>query len=175
MTNNRGPRQLPWGTPKSIPNQSDNIPSTVTFWEWLDKYEANQSRTFLDTPNSVHRRFRRIWWSTVSKAALRSRRIRSVACCLSMLIKTSFLIFNRAVSVLSLGRYANWSVGKRLFLTRWDWSWSAAAHSTNLETNCRWFIGQKFLKARSDPHFFSMGVTRPSFHTSGKTPDCNDW
>ena len=144
MTNNRGPRQLPWGTPKSIPNRSDNTPSTVTLWERFHKYEANQSKTFPDTPNSVRRRLRRIWWSTISKAALRSRRIRSVACCLSIFIKMSFLILSRAVSVLWLGRYADWSVGKRLFLARWDCSWSAAAHSTNLETNWRFLIGRKF-------------------------------
>ena len=152
MTNNRGPRQLPWGTPKSILKWSDYTPSTLTFWERLDKYGGNQSMTFPDTPNSVHRRFRRIWWSAVSKAALRSRRIRSVACCLSMFIKMSFLILNNA----------DWCVGKRLFLTRWDWSWSAA-RSTNLETNYRLLIERKFLKARSEPHFFSVGVPRALF------------
>ena len=42
-------------------------------------------------------------------------------------------------------------------------------------TNWRLLIGRKCLKAKSEPLFLSVGLTRASFHTSGKTPDCNDW
>ena len=48
-----------------------------TFWNRSYRYDLNQARAVLWIPNVYSRRVRSMVWSIVSKAAERSRRVRS--------------------------------------------------------------------------------------------------
>ena len=50
---------------------SDVAPSNKTRWLRPDKYDKNHSKAFPPIPKSVVKRFSKIAWSTVSKAALK--------------------------------------------------------------------------------------------------------
>ena len=50
---------------------------TDTFWNRSYRYDLNQARAVLWIPNVYSRRVRRMVWTIVSKAAERSRSVRS--------------------------------------------------------------------------------------------------
>lgn len=58
---------------------------------------------------------RRMVWEIVSKAALRSRRMRMDSKPESAAIRRSLVIFRRAVSVLWRGRKPDWNCSYKLF------------------------------------------------------------
>ena len=68
----------------------------------------NQERAVPVIPREYWRREMRIEWLMVSKAALRSRRMRMVRRPESAERGRSFVIFSRAVSVLCLERKPDW-------------------------------------------------------------------
>ena len=74
------------------------------------------------------------------KAALKSNNRKSDTCSLSIFMKTSFVTFNNAVSVLWRKWYGDWSWGKKLFLVMWHWLSLVTTHSVNLDTNCKLLI-----------------------------------
>ena len=70
--------------------------------------EVNQERAVPVMPRECWRRERRMGWLMVSKAALRSRRMRMVRKPESTERSMSFVIFSRAVSVLCFERKPDW-------------------------------------------------------------------
>jgi len=68
------------------------------------RYDENHSWTESETPIVEIRRWRRMLWSTVLNAAVKSRRIRRVGEPASAVIGRSFVTLTRAVSVLWPGR-----------------------------------------------------------------------
>ena len=81
-TNKRGPRTVPWGTSELTMTSSDLIPSRTTRWVRLVTKHVSQSRMGPWTPKFLSLRSKR-WCGTLSKALLKSVRIRSTCRLLS--------------------------------------------------------------------------------------------
>ena len=113
-------------------------------------------------------------WSTVSKAALRSKRTRSVTWPMSIFIRISFLTFSNAISVEWCSRYALCISGNKPLVSMWVCNWIATAFSGSLEVNCELLIGQKFLFTSSSPGFLSNRCTKAYFHSSANWPVFSD-
>ena len=96
----RGPRMDPWGTPHvSGVEDEDQLP-IVTEKLLSSRYELSQFKTVPDSPTQCSSQWRRMAWSTVSNAALRSSKTSTDALCESELRRISFKTLIRAVSVL---------------------------------------------------------------------------
>ena len=76
--NKRGPSTDPWGTPEVTGWSLEWQWPTVMCWLRPDKYELIQLRAASATPKSVYSLLRRVLWSMVSNAALRSSETRTV-------------------------------------------------------------------------------------------------
>ena len=64
---------LPWGTPWCSSRLDDTPPLTFPVWQRSDKCDLNHLNAQL-TPKRCERRCKRVWWSTILKAAKRSNR-----------------------------------------------------------------------------------------------------
>ena len=71
-----GPKTEPWGTPQVRSGGEDFIPFTVTTCVLSCRQERKKERARSRIPKVLSRWVRRMLWSIVSKAALRSRRVR---------------------------------------------------------------------------------------------------
>ena len=95
-----GPSTEPWGTPHVTDWVWDLEPPMETYSVRSDRYDLNQFSAVLLRPIVEWRRSSKMLWSTVSKAAVRSRRMRREGEPASAAIKRSFVTLTRAVSVL---------------------------------------------------------------------------
>ena len=95
-----GPNTEPCGTPHLTLWVADLAPPMATYSVRFVRYEVNQFRAESEMPMVECRRWRRMLWSMVSKAAVRSRRIRSDVEPASAVIRRSLVTLTRAVSVL---------------------------------------------------------------------------
>ena len=64
-----------------------------------DRYEVNHCSETEEMPNQVERRWSRMKWPRVSKAADRSRRLRQETCCMEMALERWSCRESSAVSV----------------------------------------------------------------------------
>ena len=101
------------------------------------KYEENQRCTEDDTPYEVNMRWSSTWWSTVSKAALKSRKALSASCPMSIALVRSARTFMSAVSVECNFLYADWNFGRRLFAARYLVIWLWTTRSRTFDRNVR--------------------------------------
>ena len=114
MVKRRGPRTDPWGTPHSSRWWRETTSPILIASVLSDKYEVSHASADPRIPIEYNCRSS-ILWSTVSKAAVRSRRtsitpfLRSSACKISSWMRT------RVVSVLWRGRYALWNGSGNVF------------------------------------------------------------
>ena len=108
----------------------------------------------------------------VSKAAVRSRRMRMVRWPESEERRRSFVILRRAVSVLCWDRKPDWKHSKRLLEVRWVLSCKATARSRILERKGRLEMGRKLLGfSVLRPGFLMMGVMAASLRVWGTDPE----
>ena len=107
MENKTGSRTDPWGMPHFSSTDDDFLPATDTCWYLEDRYDATQSSARSLRPILVSSCLSSIIWSTVLKAAERSRRTKKADCFQSKAINKSFKTQVKAVSVEWNFRYAD--------------------------------------------------------------------
>ena len=98
--NKTGPNTEPWGTPYKSGRGFEVDPLTMTDWNRWETYEQNHLRTLPLIPKVISRRLRRIEWSSVSNAALRSRRATSETNFSSEFVSKLSMTLSTAVSTL---------------------------------------------------------------------------
>ena len=91
MLKRTGPSTLLWGIPNSRMIVSEKELFIFTLMDLLQRKDLNQSRAWPRMPISLHKIFNSLSTSTVSNAALRSRRSSTVAVFLSEAINKSFV------------------------------------------------------------------------------------
>ena len=79
-----GPRTEPCGTPHVRGDERELCGGIPTVDVRYERYEVNHCCETEEMPNQVKRRWSRMEWSRVSKAADRSRRQRQESCCKEM-------------------------------------------------------------------------------------------
>ena len=127
--NNRGPKHESWGTPQFKSKGRERTPCTDTRWLLSDKYDLNQFRAVPRMPTSSDSLSKSSWWSTVSKAALRSKKINKVTCC---------LFFFHAFCCLSLSSRV---FGRDLcYSDREDWLFSHWSSSVSQRSVQQWRV-----------------------------------
>ena len=82
-----GPRTDPCGTPQVRGAEAELCEVIPTVDVWDERYEVNHCSETEEMPNQVERRWNRMEWSRVSKAADRSRRQRQETCCKEMALE----------------------------------------------------------------------------------------
>ena len=85
----RGPRTDPCGTPRSKERREDRQLLTLTSCVRDVKYDFSQESTVPLIPNRVDSFYNKMEWSTVSKAADKSRRSRITELLLSIAVRMS--------------------------------------------------------------------------------------
>ena len=79
-----GPRTEPCGTPQVRGAEAELCGGIPTVDVRDERYEVNHCTETEEMQNQVERRWSRMKWSTVSKAARRLRRPRQETCCIEM-------------------------------------------------------------------------------------------
>ena len=128
IRNRRGPRPEPWGTPCSSEIGSEVEAFQKTCALLVLRYDENQDRAVPLMPALLQRLWRRVKWSTVSKAALRLNRPSRVSWPLSAASMISELTLRTAVSVEKRGQKADCRGERREKWSRWVWSWELTTH-----------------------------------------------
>ena len=82
-----GPRTEPCGTPQVRGAEAELSGEIPTVDVRDERYEVNHCSETEKMPNQVERRWSRMEWSRVSKAAYRSRRQRQETCCMEMTLE----------------------------------------------------------------------------------------
>ncbi len=97
-----GPSTEPWGTPYYTCDRYDTSSFTATNWWRSDKYDLNHASALVLMPTKFSSLLKRMLWSIVSNAALRSRSTNREIQPQSDDKSRSFVTLMRAVSVSSL-------------------------------------------------------------------------
>ncbi len=111
--NKRGPNAEPWGTPWCNGDENDLMFFICTNCFLSERYELNHFRAVPVTPVPA-KRSSKTGCDMVSKAALRSRRMRMERRPESAARRRSLVILTRAVSVLCLEQKPDWNGSNRL-------------------------------------------------------------
>ena len=82
-----GPRTDPSGTSQVRWAEAELCGVIPTVDVWDERYEVNHFGETEEMPNQVEKRWSRMEWSIVSKAADRSRRQRQETCCKEMALE----------------------------------------------------------------------------------------
>ena len=82
-----GPRTEPCRTPQVRGDEGGLCGGIATVDVRDERYEVNHCSETEEISNQVERRWSRIEWSRVSKAACRSRRQRQETCCMKMALE----------------------------------------------------------------------------------------
>ena len=94
-----GPRTEPWGSPQ-VRGDQEGMCGGIATADMRDKiYEVDHCSETEKMLNQVERRWSRMKWSRVSKAADRSRRQRQETCCLAMALERWLYTVSSVVSV----------------------------------------------------------------------------
>src|SRR5664279_117840 len=142
ITNSRGPKTEPCGTLHISFTGDDVLPSKLTSCVLPVTNEVSHLSTVSLSLYDVSRRRSRISKSTVSKAALMSKRPSSVVFCESVASRISDSTFNVAVSVECPGRYADCNGGIKLDSVRNVFICYATIRSITFEIKVRFEIGR---------------------------------
>lgn len=116
--NKTGPKTEPWGTPLSREALFDLKDPKLTENDRSVKYDRNQLSAVPLIPAHDSRRERRIEWSTVSNAAVRSKSTSTDGLPESEIKRRSLNIFSNAVSVLCEDLKPDWNFSKISFELR---------------------------------------------------------
>ena len=137
-----GPRTEPCGTPQVRGNEVDLDPEAVTVKDLEVRYEVNHFRGVPEIPNQVDRRWSKMEWSIVSKAAERSNRQRQETCCWLMALIRWSCRDKSVVSVEWCWVQAYWLGLYKEFKERWSCRRLLTIRSVILEMNDRLDIGR---------------------------------
>ena len=136
----KGPNTLPCGTPYSNKLGYDLSSEVTTIWDRPERNEDSKFKAVDEKPNHCCKRWRRILWSIVSKAAEKSRRRSAEERPASSETKISFWTRRRAVSQKWNLRYADWNFDIKLWAKRCNkrlWKWHLRLALTGM-TNLKW-------------------------------------
>ena len=173
--NKTGPNTEPWWTPYKSGRGFEVGPLTMTDWNRSETYEQNLLRTLPLIPKVISRRLRRIEWSSVSNAALRSRRATSETNFWSEFVSKLSMTLSTAVSTLWPFLYADWFISSRLLSKRCCCNWRRTTLSRSLEINGRLDTDLKYFRLlQSSQCFFRRGTTTASLSLDGTTSDRRD-
>jgi len=147
------------------------------------RYDVNHCKAGPWTPNLRCSTAKRVGWSTVSNAALRSSRTKAAVCFSSTARTRSLCTQRTAVSVEWPRRCDDWWTGNSRLTSAWWTNLLAATRSINLDRKLRLEMGRYELRLPgSNVDFFSLGRTTARFCDAGRTPDwklalqrCHDW
>ena len=164
-----GPKTDPCGTPKTSCDREERTLWMDTYCVRSLRYVSNMRNTDPDSPTCSFRKWSRISWSTVSKAADRSSNTRKTCFFLSTAIMISLCTLKSAVSVLWPLLYADCILSSRLFFSKCFSSWAATIFLITFDRNDRFETGRKFWKSSgSRVDFFKRGLTIADFSSEGK-------
>ena len=82
-----GPRTEPWRTPQGRGDEGELCGGIPPVDVWDESYNVNHYSETEEMPNQEERRWSRMEWSRLSKAADRSRRQRQETCCMEMALE----------------------------------------------------------------------------------------
>ena len=170
-TKRREPRTKPCGMPVDDISQEEEDKSILTKDERFVKYEWIEAWTVPDKPNVCSSLWRRVVWSSVSKAADISRAARIVTFPESMVTMISLVSLSKAVSVEWNFRYADWRGEKLGEMERWGRRRAKAKRSNILPIVFKLEIGLKFeVSDLESPGFFRRSEICASLNFDGKIP-----
>ena len=140
-----------------------------------ERYDLNHWTATSQTPRWNCSLDKRMLWSMVSNAALKSRSNRMPHCFSSICLNISSCTEVDAVSVLLNFLYEDWNSSYRLLIFMWSSSLSATTRSMNWDKKVRFETGLKFLNNSGSKHiFFSNGTMTASFRLLDITPEVRD-
>src|SRR5208282_891541 len=99
MMKRMGTRTEPWGTPQERGSEEERLSRQETEKNLRDRFDWNQARALSHIPNQEVRRWSKMEWSILSKAAERSSRVRPVTSCRSIALMRWSWITSKADSV----------------------------------------------------------------------------
>ena len=140
-----GPNTDPWGTPQVNGMLFEFTPLIRTDCFLSERYDLNHWRATSQTPRWDCSLDKRMLWSMVSNAALKSRSNRMTHCFSSICLNISPCTEVNAVSVLWNFLYEGWNSSHRLLIYMWSCSLSATTRSINLDKKVRFETGLIFL------------------------------
>ena len=114
-----GPARLPCGTKQSRDLIVENFIPTFTLQNFGHRYDSNQASALPNTLNLDCRTWRRIWWSTVSNATLKSIMHIAHNSWFSKFHSTSFTTLIMEVSQLKFFLYTDWYSGINLWVSQY--------------------------------------------------------
>ncbi len=117
-----GPSTEPWGTPYCTCDRYDTSSFTATNWWRSDKYDLNHANALPLMPTKFSSLFKRMLWSIVSNAALRSSRTNREIQPRSDDKSRSFVTLMRAVSVLWYGLNPDWKSSQISFFSKKEYN-----------------------------------------------------
>lgn len=149
-----GPRMEPWGTP-----QVSGAAIEQYSLRWTEKilsvrYDWNHLTAVPLMPMHCSRHDKRILWSTVSKAAVRSRSTRIAELPESTVKRRSLNTLKRAVSVLWRDLNPDWNFSQMPWLSKNVCSWIKTTLSRDLDRKGSLEIGLKLDKTEGSRLFF---------------------
>ncbi len=145
MLKSKGLKTEPWGTPNCTEPILDLHPPRDTNCLRFERKNLNQFNAVSVTPKTVFNQESKREWCKVSKAALRSSKIRIDREPESAAINRSLVTLTNAVSVLCNLQKPDWRASKRLFKARWVYNWEATVHSSTLAKKGGLEMGRKLL------------------------------
>ena len=132
----------------------------MRFWAAFCGYCLLQEASQSPLQETLERWLSKIVWSTVSKAALRSRST-SIKWHVIELVYKQDVIFHLLQSSFCT-------------VLKWSCEWANTARSASFEANDRLLMGRRLKNSASAPVFFNLGLTSASFQSSGKVQHCRE-
>ena len=126
-----GPNTDPWGTPQVNGELFEFTPFIRTDCFLSERYDLNHWRATSRTPRWDCSPDKRMLWSMVSNAALKSRSNRMTHCFSSICLNISSCTEVNAVSVLWNFLYEDWNSSYRLLICMWSCNLSGTTRSIN--------------------------------------------
>ena len=165
MTNSKGPRQEPQGTPQSSGNCLEGDPSMETCWLQFDRYELHQSSTFPLMPTSLRSRIM-INCVKCGASIQQDHQGHMLQVHFQEDVVHNFEQGRFSAAILTMGRLQiRIDFIDDHVLVPFHWN---TAFLTSLEMYCRLLTGLTLWKTKSSPSFFSKGWTSPHIPWSAR-------
>ena len=171
--NSTGPRIVPCGTPYFILPISDSSSFTIAL-KFLSVREVLNQENAKPVIPSFSNSHRSVWWSTASKAALRSRSTRTLHLPSTLLHIKSLYTLHYTVWTEWNCLYADWNWGKKSKSFKCFSNCCKQAYSVTLDKNEVLYKGRYEFKTSGALYFFSIGLIKAKFSHSGKVPDLKE-
>ena len=170
-----GPNTDPWGTPQVNGMLFEFTPFIRTDRFLPERYDLNHWRSTSQTPRWDCSLNKKMLWSMVSNATLKSRSNSMTHCFSSICLNISSCNEVNAVSVLRNFLYEDCNSSYRLLISMWSCSLSATTSSINSDKKVIFETGLKYLGNSGSKHFFfNNGMRTASLRLLGITPEVRD-